>query len=178
MRDLEFLYNDVDAKAVAFAKISQLACPEGCGKCCGDTEVSPVEATLIAAYIGEHRPELASVLATRLKNPGRECVFYDRDSPLHCTVYPVRPLICRCFGYSAEKDKIGNIMFPACQHMDLPDGLRSGGGVVRVLFEPYPPVMSEYRQAINSLETGASRMRPLGQAVFSALNGENTVDCL
>jgi uncharacterized protein len=166
------MYSELDAEAIRFAEASRLSCPAGCGKCCdhADTEVDLPEATLIADYILTVAPHLRQVLEERIRCEGGECVFYDRDSDLHCQIYPVRPLICRCFGYAAEKDKTGALLFPACQHMDLPAGLRAGGGVVRILFEPHPPVMAEYRERIGNDSRIRGRMRPLGDAVAVGLD--------
>jgi uncharacterized protein len=172
------LYTEVDIKAVEFASASRLSCPIGCGLCCdkADTEVSVLEAEYIANYMVEAAPEIIQILIQRLAEEKEsdshgECVFYDRDSDFHCRIYPVRPLICRCYGYSAERDKIGSILFPACQHMDLPAGLRAGGGIIRLSFEPFPPVMQDYRIRLRELEVSEFpvRMRPLGQAVAMAL---------
>lgn len=132
-----------------------------------------MEASLIAEYIRNRAPDVEEALFSNLEKKDRdaghlECVFYDGDNDLHCRIYPVRPLICRSFGYSAEPDKTGALLFPACRHMDLPDGLRAGGGVVRILFEPHPPVMARYRSKIEELEDDP-RMRPLGEAVVTQL---------
>lgn len=162
---LREIFAEIDSKARNFAEASCLSCPAGCGKCCADTEASAIEADIIANYIVENAPELKSCLDRK----GPECIFYDRDSDLHCRIYEVRPLICRCFGYSAELDKLGSLLFPACQHMDLPDGLRSGGGVIRILFEPHPPVMAEYRSRIQKLQNGNRKMSPLAEAVKDAV---------
>ena len=169
---LESLYAEIDAKALRFAEASSLSCPAGCGKCCdrADTEIGLPEAAIIADYILSVAPHLQEVLKARIGREDGECIFYDRDADLHCLIYSVRPLICRCYGYAAEKDRTGGLLFPACQLMDLPAGLRAGGGVVRILFEPHPPVMAEFRERIESDSPIRGRMRPLGDAVVACLN--------
>ncbi len=171
-RLLQSQYDDLDTHALQFAEASSLCCPVGCGRCCdhADTEVNPTEASLIASYILTEDHGLKEILRKRIHRDDGECVFYDRDSVLHCRIYKVRPLICRCYGYSAELDKTGALLFPACQHMDLPAGLRAGGGVVRILFEPHPPVMADYRERISGETSEDARMRPLGDAVAACLD--------
>ncbi len=172
------LFTELDKRAEVFSAVSQLSCPEGCGLCCehADTEVSRLEAEYIAIHLRGEAPELIDILSRKLTDESHTgihgaCIFYDSDTPLHCRIYQVRPLICRCFGYSGERDKTGATLFPACEHMDLPEGLRTGGGIVRLSFEPFPPVMADYRRDIETLANSdtAKRMRPLGRAVADAL---------
>lgn len=170
---IRILYEELDEKAVRFAEASSLSCPKGCGKCCADMEVSASEAEYIARFIKSTAPELEERVRSQARNTGRGCVFYNTGSDLHCRIYKARPLICRCFGYSAEEDRTGALVFPACQHMDLPAGLQSGGGAVRILFEPHPPVMQHYRLRIDGEPGHTSRMRPVGPAVLDALNDLN-----
>ena len=175
---MQEMYLHLDNQAHAFARISSLTCPSGCGRCCdmADTEVSDAEALVIARYLMTEKhsfiPELFRKFRQREEEPGRKaCIFYEVDSELHCIVYQARPLICRCFGYSAERDKAGALYFPLCGHMDLAAELQNGGAVLKVIFEPYPPVMADYRREIEILECeGArSRLRPLAEAVEKCL---------
>ena len=172
------MYLHLDNQARVFADISSLTCPSGCGRCCdmADTEVSDIEALVIARYLITEKqssiPELFREFRQREEEQGRKsCIFYKEDSELHCIVYQARPLICRCFGYSAERDKTGALYFPLCGHMNLAAELQKDGAVLRVIFEPYPPVMADYRKEIEILENeGAwSRLRPIAEAVEKCL---------
>ena len=167
---LNQIYAEFDLKVTEFAGVSCLSCPLGCGDCCdhADTEVTKNEAVLIASYIREEKPALEERMETVLAEPNRtECVFYDRDKDFHCRIYPVRPLICRAFGYSAYSDRTGSKLFAFCPSMPIAE---KAGGVMPVLFEPYPPVVEEYRDRIEGLhKTGDTGRRPLGRAVQRAL---------
>ena len=141
-----------------------------------DTEVSQPEAQIIARYLVGHKLNRIKTLYEDFQSKAemsgpRACIFYDECSDLHCQVYPVRPLICRCYGYSAERDKSGTLYFPLCGHMDLSHGLQNGGASLKILFEPHPPVMADFREEITSLaEKGQkSRLSPLAAAVKDCL---------
>ena len=167
---LKQIYVEFDEKVNEFSGASCISCPLGCGDCCdhADTEVTNEEATLIAKHIREEEPSLEDHLEKVLADPNRsECVFYDREKDFHCRIYAVRPLICRAFGYSAYSDRSGNKLFAICPSMPI---AKKSGGVMPVLFEPYPPVVEEYRDRIENLHARDKRgRRPLGEAVQRAL---------
>ena len=167
------MYERLDQQARSFARISNLTCPRGCGRCCdrADTEVSEREALAIAHYLREERQEIIPGILhgdyQKKRAQGEQpCVFYEAGTELHCMIYPARPLICRCYGYSAERDRAGMLYFPLCSFMDLSASLRNGGSMLRILFEPYPPVMADYRKEIE-----APHLHPLADAVEKALRG-------
>ena len=173
------IYLDLDNQACDFARMSSLACPSGCGRCCdmADTEVSDIEALVIARFLMVENqsfiPEFFRKLRRRQEEPCRKaCIFYEGDSELHCIVYQARPLICRCFGYSAERDKTGALYFALCGHMELAAELQNRDTVLKVIFEPYPPVMADYRKEIEILENEGARsgLRPLAEAVEKCLH--------
>lgn len=166
------LYEEFDADVSAFAEVGGISCPLGCGDCCdhADTEVTVTEARLIAEHIRAEMPALEDELATTARHPDRvACVFYDPDRDFHCRIYSVRPLICRAFGYSAYSDRAGNHLFAVCPSMPI---AKRVGGVMPVLFEPYPPVVDHYRSRILAIaeryEKTNSR-KPLGRAVLAML---------
>jgi len=65
-----------------------------CGKCCGPVPVTTEEIELIRRYLGDH-PEARK--STKSKRDHQSCVFRDEDEK-KCTIYPVRPMICRLMG--------------------------------------------------------------------------------
>ena len=175
LRDLESLYSTIQEQIRGFRDCSNLACPDGCGKCCdhADTEVFPLEAELVAGYILESHPLTIEDLASRVGDENRvECVFYDREARLHCMVYPARPLICRSYGDYGIRDKIGTLYFDLCPHLIGADRYAAGGGLVRLFSPPHPPILSDYEDRVRSLhKTDMAKKRPLGQAVLRALGG-------
>ena len=68
-----------------------------CGKCCGPVPISAEEYANIYDYLQEHAypREVAERPHTIL-----ECVFRDNEKRC-CSIYPVRPTICRLFGVTA-----------------------------------------------------------------------------
>ncbi len=173
---LRRLFDRFDRKVAEFAGATRLSCPPGCGECCdhADTEVTEVEAELIASYIESEAPGLRDHLRATVADHDRvACVFYDETNDLHCMIYRVRPLICSAFGYSAYSDKSGNKLFAVCPAMDL---ARKTGGAMQILFEPFPPVVEHFSDAIERINRDAYngvRRRPLGAAVAKASGVES-----
>lgn len=98
MRDLEVLYGQVPATRCA-----------GTGDCCAltDEEFDTYYATMfplyraeylyIVAYVERHfSPQRRQELLSFTEERPRRCPFLGADHS--CTIYPVRPLICRTYG--------------------------------------------------------------------------------
>lgn len=98
MRDLEMLYSQVPATRCA-----------GTGDCCAltDEEFDTYYATMfplyqaeylyIVAYVERHfSPQRRQELLSFTEERPRRCPFLGADHS--CTIYPVRPLICRTYG--------------------------------------------------------------------------------
>ena len=78
---------------------AQMACHEGCHDCCApELSVTRVEADQIKSYLAEH-PRLVERLQTlSVEDPhgGARCSLLDAAG--RCSIYEVRPLICRSHG--------------------------------------------------------------------------------
>ena len=98
MRDLEVLYEQVPATRCA-----------GTGDCCALTEeefdnyyatmfpLYRAEYIHIVAYVEKHfSPQRRQELLNFTEERPRRCPFLGADHS--CTIYPVRPLICRTYG--------------------------------------------------------------------------------
>ena len=69
-----------------------MRCDTGCGECCGVIPVTETEFRSVQRFIAEHD-------ITPAASTDGTCPFYQQGS---CAVHPVRPIICRLFGHSAD----------------------------------------------------------------------------
>jgi Fe-S-cluster containining protein len=157
---LKELYSDLESRIASFGRRAGLACPAGCGTCCQTfvPELSPPEADLIAGYILSTSGPLTADSWLEGELSGA-CPFYRIEGdPYHCGIYPVRPLICRLFGYAGNRGKDGKARFRPCRHMpvELPADLE-----IDLLMEPFG-------QRLESLAPGA-RKENVGTAVRQSL---------
>jgi Fe-S-cluster containining protein len=164
------IYHDVDRAIERWQAASGLGCPAGCGKCCRRYEptVLPLEAMAVAAWIRKARPASVPVLEGPRTSPPGRCPFYDDDNPLHCTVYPSRPLECRLFAFAAVRSKQGSPVFRLCRDMPGPEPRVAP---VTLLVERYgaaPPVMQDASTRLSALDDGPPRL--LGEQATHAWN--------
>lgn len=119
MSQLVALYEEIEGQTTRFKTEFSIACGTGCGTCCEhfNPDITALEASLVAAYLilDESKRPLIERLYAEGVDEG-SCPLYDKESLFHCTVYEVRPLICRLFGASASLDKSGKAKFRRCKY--------------------------------------------------------------
>lgn len=148
---LSSLYEQIEAETDRFKDEFSIHCAPGCGTCCEhfNPDITTLEASLVAAHLlvdGEKRH-----LIERLYREGVDegpCPLYDQDTPYHCTVYAVRPLICRLFGSSSSSDKNGRPTFRRCKYN------REETMPLSLTFDKSVPMMQHYSYALRSLDAG------------------------
>lgn len=130
---LHSLYAAFDAKIEGFSREYDIRCAFGCGRCCEEhePEITPLEGLYAAHWITAVKPHLAAHFE-RLDARDR-CIFYDGASPLHCMIYPARPLLCRAFGYSGTTDKNSRPVYRSCRYM--PDRKELTGDFIPLMTE-------------------------------------------
>ncbi len=134
-------------------------CPHGCGKCCETyyPEVSAVEAECIALHLAATAWEMAMGGVAcgdgKPNGTGGPCPFYRADNALHCGIYPVRPLICRLFGFTSDTDRNGIVRFRYCRHMEREAGRTVPFHEMERVFGVIPPAMGDYGVRLACLST-------------------------
>jgi Fe-S-cluster containining protein len=161
------LYANLDDAIASWQRASGLGCPQGCGACCARYEpaVLPLEGMAVAAYVERTRNSTA-VLEAASPQEGAGCVFNDPDSPLHCTVYPARPLECRLFAFSGVRDKHGEPLFRLCRDMSGPERRTLDASALRARYGVLPPLMPDYGARLHAL--GGAPAAPLREQARAA----------
>lgn len=70
---------------------------ENCIECCANVALSPQEAVQIRRHVRNMPADLIDRLRSQEREPGT-CPFADTEAK-RCTIYEIRPWICRKFGY-------------------------------------------------------------------------------
>lgn len=76
-----------------------MKCRPGCSSCCKNFTVYSVEAYSISLYLKRNITDSSATCGKILNEQADKedtCIFLNKDL---CTIYPVRPLICRTHGY-------------------------------------------------------------------------------
>ena len=120
IRSLLKLFQSLDREIQKFQSKSGLNCLAGCGRCCENpnVETTVLELLPLAQKLwqeGSAEDWLKKIESVQEKGP---CVFYKPDPLIpgngRCSVYSLRPLICRLFGFSAKIDKHKDNVFVTC----------------------------------------------------------------
>lgn len=101
------LYQEVDDLISQFQRQTHIDCVVGCGACC--SRVAPY-ITVIEGLIIVKSRKIQFVDS----HSNAVCPFYSNSRTLHCSIYEVRPLICRLFAFSARIEN-GQLCYFPCK---------------------------------------------------------------
>ncbi len=168
------LYRTVDEQTTVVSAGAKLGCPTGCGACCVRTpphvsvaDIAPVARAAIAAGEGEALHDRA--VAT---GAGPCVLFAPGQLPGGCTVYAIRPVICRLFAFAAVRDKHGALELAVCREHTVADpaapararAYLDGGGDA--------PVFAELQLEAHDPDDGPAELVPINEALAAALERE------
>ena len=93
--------------------IPSIRCLEGCSDCCGPVDMSALEWRRIIQRTGRTNLKAEMMKATMKALDGNpvDCPLLDTASN-KCSVYDIRPTICRAFGASLAKTPHGSMICP------------------------------------------------------------------
>jgi Fe-S-cluster containining protein len=162
-RELLSLYQGLDEATASFAAACSVACPEGCGRCCEgfDPPVTSTETDLVALHVlsaSDHVP---------IGSTAYPCPFFMPSAPFHCGIYPVRPLVCRAFGFTAVGGRDGEPRFRFCRHMPGRPPSELDGRSMRRLFPQSPPRVDDYGVRLSAISHESMGGQPLLSAAVS-----------
>ncbi|MFA5068644.1 MAG: YkgJ family cysteine cluster protein [Candidatus Omnitrophota bacterium] len=134
------LFAEIDMRVADFVRITGIHCPEGCGFCCNSIEIETtvLEMLPLSAWLWANG-KADGVLSMLSRTSNNTCVFFNKAPKTggngHCTIYGLRPLICRLFGFFTNKDKNGKYTYGSC----------------KVIKEVYPET---YKKCLRLIEAG------------------------
>lgn len=163
------LYAEIERHTTQFQDDYNIYCPTGCGTCCEHfvPELTALEASLIAAYIlfVKNDPALIKCLEDHTLLDA-VCPLYNPSSAFHCTIYPVRGMICRLFGVCPSSDKTGLPIFLKCKHNQ--DANQTEKYESRDFIHGPVPTMQQFAVQFSMLDPNHTT-QVLNEAVLSAI---------
>ena len=120
VRAVESLFETLSEELEIFQAQAGFSCAVGCGKCCEKPgiQASPLEFLPWAFQCflsGKAEETLAQINTSTLEI----CHLYKTlslESGLgRCSAYHERGLVCRLFGYAAQRDKLGKLQLVTCK---------------------------------------------------------------
>jgi Fe-S-cluster containining protein len=172
------IYRELDETIHALKVETGLSCVEGCGKCCEtpnrNIEASVLEVIPLALALWENGTGDFWLKRLEQYSDSDFCIFYHSE-PLFpgtgkCSVYPLRPLLCRLFGFAAKTGKNGEIVFSLCRKVkEVYPGLKEAVQQ-KILEGTEVPVCSDFGRRVEALNPLlGNRKYPINTAIRMAL---------
>ena len=170
------LFREVDETADAFRALTGVHCPDGCGECCTRSKVEATAVEMMPLALDLWQKGNADFWLERITGSQEDptCAFYRADpaNPLRgrCTVYEMRPLVCRLFGFFMMRSKHGQFVYSGCRVIKQKDPEMYRNAVERLSTAEHPSVYTDYSIRIMGLDSGSGKaMLPINQAASTAL---------
>lgn len=174
VRLVENLFDQLEKESAQFQQISGLGCASGCGKCCAypNIEASPLEFFPWAFHVfllGKAEETLHALNQTKSTN----CYLFKPLSSVdqgHCNSYVHRGLICRLFGFAANRDKYGSLRLATCKIIKegRADEYRSVSEAIAKGL--YVPVFTDYYMQLKQIDFQlGNKIVPINKALKMAL---------
>jgi len=171
---VETLFEQLEQESRQFESAAGLSCVSGCGNCCtyADIEASPLEFLPWAfhLFLNGEAEKTRILLST---NESATCFIYKPLTIVNqgrCSTYKYRGLICRLFGFAANKDKYGNLRLSTCkiikegqteQYKSAADAISKG---------LYVPIFTDYYMQLNQIDFHLGNIiLPVNKALKMAL---------
>ncbi len=175
VRAVEKLFASLDKEQKQLKAKSGISCFSGCGKCCHNPEIyaTPLEFLPLAySYFLVGRAE--EMLETLKENRSPVCqllsLYVQGQSGGLCGDYQQRGLVCRLFGYSAQRDKHGKLHLLTCKEIKTQLSEEFLETNKRINEDWKAPVASEYYQKLKNIDIVLSDTSlPINEAIAKAI---------
>jgi Fe-S-cluster containining protein len=168
------IYAEADRLTDAVIAGTGLGCPTGCGACCVRTpphvsasDVALIARAAVAAGEGEALLERARAIGV-----GVCALFAPGQLPGGCTVYPIRPIICRLFAFAAVRDKHGRPELAICREHSAADPAARGRVEAYLAAGGEVALFTELQADAHDPDDGAATLVPINLALADALERE------
>lgn len=175
VRAVEKVYQQLDHEIAQYQRNTGLSCMAGCGACCTKADI---EATVLEflpfAYYYFMEDKAYEVLEKLKSQPSSIChllklAVVGGNKGL-CSDYIYRGLVCRLFGYSAARDKYGNLRLVTCNKIKEEQAELYAESIQKIKEGLEVPVMSQYYSRLSNIDQDLSRkFYPINQAMEKAL---------
>ena len=125
LKELLELYKEINLRVDKFKQDTGINCLHLCGRCC-NTSSSNIEASVfelfpLAIYLWENKKIEAVINELNTIDESAPCIFFKHNKIFNetgnCSMYELRPLICRLFGFSVLIDKEEKVRYISCNEM-------------------------------------------------------------
>jgi Fe-S-cluster containining protein len=178
LTEISRIYREIDQQIAFFQNATDLHCPECCGSCCESQEVEATVTELLPLadeiFQSGRQDSLAEIIEQSERKSDLACVLYRPDPLLpghgRCGQYPLRPLVCRLFGFACRYDKSEELDFSTCKKIRVQDPQKVSAAQEWIRAGLSVPVFQTSFMRLASLHPGPGFQRfPINQALKKAL---------
>ena len=173
---VEQLFDRLENEITTFKSKTHLSCNSGCGQCCSkpDINASPLEFLPWAFYLflnGKAEKTLEELNSTT----NTYCHIYKSLSTTdqingRCTNYKYRGLICRLFGYAANRDRNGQLRMTTCKIIKTGQEENFHAAEKAISEGLYVPVFTHYYTRLSQIDNRlAVTSLPINKALKIAI---------
>ncbi len=167
IRQVLNIYRDVDKETLRFARLTHISCPPLCGLCCQSpkVEASVLEMLPLAVKLWSERKGMIYLENIEKGYLKKRCFFFTPDPQRilqgRCGIYQWRPLICRLFGFSVNKNKYGLYAYSGCRTInqalaeERPDLKKLTQSKIRFT------TMADFTMRLSGISTSSYDIKPL-----------------
>lgn len=176
VRQVEELFERLETEIATFKSDTKLDCRIGCGKCCSTPEIdaSPLEFLPWAFHLflnGKAEETLLELNDSSIST----CYIYRPHAFLEefngsCSNYRYRGLICRLFGFAANRDKHGELRLATCKIIKEEQAENYNLAQEAIDNGKQVPIFTDYYMQLTQIDYHlASIILPINQALKMAI---------
>ena len=173
MRAVERVFQRLETEMKFFVEESGISCPASCGACCShpDIEASPLEFLPYALFIYDSGKSTEFLEELKTRNPSICVLFRPGLLPGQgkCDSYRHRGLICRLFGYSARRNRLGSTELVTCAVIKNGQGEQLQEVKHRIESGMRVPMMNDYYHRLSAIDASLATLHPINTSMQLAL---------
>ena len=169
------LFGELDSEVKQFASEAGLGCISGCGFCCANPQVpaTPQEFLPLAFDLQKKGLAESTLIALEAHTEEENCIVYrsqsEDGSKGFCGNYSKRGLICRLFGTSARRDRLGKKELIICKILKDEKAEEYKDATQRINEDMEIPIATGYYTRLKDIDESLCHQHPINRAISLAL---------
>ncbi len=169
------LFGELDSEVKQFASKAGLSCVSGCGFCCANPQVPATPQEFLPLAFDLHEKGLAesTLLTLEAHTEEENCIVYRSQSldgsKGFCGNYSKRGMICRLFGASARRDRLGKKELIICKILKVEKTHEYNEATQRINEDMEIPIATGYYTRLKDIDESLCHQHPINRAISLAL---------
>ena len=172
---VEAFYSQLDQDLLVYQNKSSLSCIAGCSNCCRSPNIEATILEMLPLAFQVYKENKAEAFYDSLQeNTSSLCALYTPEKSAilkgGCSSYPHRALICRLFGFSYSRDKIGNPSLISCKDIKETHAEAYKKTIEEIKNGDEVPMAANYQSQLTAIDPNLSQqLYPINKAIIQAL---------